>query len=499
MKIKFLFVILFSMNSILTAQVIQNSSDFIRNSNLEGFDEQATINHLRNKGFTDAKLQELLEGEKAKYRNSQRITVSNVTIPSFNKTLTSCSNFGFEQLSFANWNASYATVMNSAWGVCPTPLPPNNYTPGFVLGIDNWYLNTVPDSATNEKEVLLTCSTCYDYNARDPLNGNYMIPYLASNGGLASARLGNAMVGGETERLVYPFFVTPINYQISYMYAIVYQNPTAHALDEQPFFTVNIKDSTGNQIGTNCGAFCYFADPSDTSFTILPANSTYNQNSNAILFKKWTTVALDLSHYIGQTLNLEFTTGDCALSGHFGYAYIDAKCDSWQRNFDFTLGDSIATLVAPPNFLMYQWLDSLNNPIPGETNDTLIVHNPANGSHWPVQIQSCANVGCQSVYDIWLYDPTGISENDLQDSNWEIYPNPATDILGLTYNLVSESNVTIKILSVLGEKVFEKSYTQQLRGKHDISFSLKDVKAGVYAITLEYGGKVSSKKIVLQD
>ena len=39
-----------------------------------------------------------------------------------------------------------------------------------------------------------------------------------------------------------------------------------------------------------------------------------------VFYKNWTSVSIDLTHYIGQTVSITFQTYDCALGGHFGYA-----------------------------------------------------------------------------------------------------------------------------------------------------------------------------------
>ncbi|MGB0167285.1 MAG: hypothetical protein ACPF8V_10575, partial [Luteibaculum sp.] len=62
--------------------------------------------------------------------------------------------------------------------------------------------------------------------------------------------------------------------------------------------------------------------------------------------------------YIGEEITVEFTTSDCALGDHFGYAYFDASCDKiGNLSEDVVLceGHGNVRLEAPPGFSEYLW------------------------------------------------------------------------------------------------------------------------------------------------
>src|SRR6185312_12529143 len=66
-------------------------------------------------------------------------------------------------------------------------------------------------------------------------------------GGNFSLQLGDALTGGHADRMEQTFLVTNANSNYSYKYAVVLEDP-GHPVSQQPAFTVEMFDSTGNQI-----------------------------------------------------------------------------------------------------------------------------------------------------------------------------------------------------------------------------------------------------------
>lgn len=145
----------------------------------------------------------------------------------------------------------------------------------------------------------------------DPICG---IPMKDPNGGNSSCRLGDGTgTGSNAARMSNTFMVTSANAIFSFSYAVVLQDP-GHSAQEQPYFSFKVLDQLGNSI--NCGTYSAIASGSIPGF----------QTSGNVRYKDWSTVLTDLTAYIGQSITVEFTTGDCSQGGHYGYAYIDAYC-----------------------------------------------------------------------------------------------------------------------------------------------------------------------------
>jgi PKD repeat protein len=75
-----------------------------------------------------------------------------------------------------------------------------------------------------------------------------------------------------------------------------------------------------------------------------------------VAWRDWTEVAVDLSAYVGQSVSLEFETGDCRLRGHYGYAYIDAvQCGQATNHITYCENDTTLTINGLGGFASYEW------------------------------------------------------------------------------------------------------------------------------------------------
>lgn len=222
----------------------------------------------------------------------------------------------------------------------------------------------------NPRHLIIPSPGTQDFNT---CNGLTTVP----PGAAYSARLGNDNIGGEAEELRYTFPVTSENNLFIYKYAVVLQDP-GHIPEHQPSFTIEVRNQDGVVFDSSCGYYYVYAHPG------LPGWNICN-NNETVMWKDWTTVGMDLSPFVGQTVTIVFITRDCQELGHFGYAYLSTHCDKLQLEVGFCLKNSTVTVTAPPGF-SYLW-DS------GETTQSISVVNPVSG-----MIKSCrltAVNGCQ--------------------------------------------------------------------------------------------------------
>ena len=169
-----------------------------------------------------------------------------------------------------------------------------------------------------------------------------VVPVVAP-ANIFSAKLGNDSAGSQSERLSYTFTVSALAPLLIYQYAVVFQFPINHPPTKQPRFDVMITDANNDTLP------CTF-------YSEVAANNIAGFNPvNEIRFKNWTDAAIDLSDYIGQTVTLQFSTGDCGMGGHFGYAYIDAYATEMKITDSLCNSDGSLTLKAPAGFSSYQW------------------------------------------------------------------------------------------------------------------------------------------------
>jgi len=219
----------------------------------------------------------------------------------------------------------------------------------------------------------------------DPVTGISRVNPIS---GAFSARLGNGTgVGARAARMKQTFLVDPTNYMFTYSYAVIFQSPVGHALNQLPYFTVRVFDSSGASVP--CGEYTVIADAANAS-----GYQSTTWGGSTVLYKDWTTVFANLSAYIGQNVTVEFTSGDCSLTGHFGYAYIDASCGNSQiitSSSTICQGDS-AILTAPAGASSYLWSN-------GATTQSTTVYS---GGTYSCILTPFAGGGCSITLDITI-------------------------------------------------------------------------------------------------
>jgi len=270
------------------------------------------------------------------------------------KTFAQTPNIGFEEGSFSRWQC-YAGKIDS-------------------LG----RLDLAISSPLFNRHTLY--GRLYNGSQRDPY-GNF--PVMCPNGSNYSIKLGNDSVHQEAERVAYTFKVPNIkSYSIVFNYAVVLENPD-HQPFQQPKFTVHVFDVTDHTT-IECPAFDFAASSTLPGFKL---SNAVGHKGESIYYKDWSTATIDLSHYPGKTIRLEFTTNDCTRGQHFGYAYLDMKEDNGNAiaGNAYCLGQRSVTLYGPTGFAQYFWYNSdmskqlgagktltLSPPPPDNTGYTLV-------------------------------------------------------------------------------------------------------------------------------
>ena len=302
----------------------------------------AKVSRKNKEAFIDISGNILDEGWRNKFSNSLRQSIAN--------NVNVCPpNIDFEEGSFNHWT-------------CDT---------GIVRGLDGFTAAGIPTfysvngvSSTGSNEVILTVTPpmpdrheiIRNLGGASPLDPYGGFPIYPPDGSNYAIKLGSdldfpgaTMPQGRAERASYVINVpnTTSDFSITYQYAVVFQDP-GHIFPNQPRFTVKLFDPITNNY-VPCGSVEYVADSTIPGFQLSPVG-------NDIWYKSWTPVFINLTQYAGRTLNLEFTTEDCAQGGHWGYAYVDVNgC-----NLSITAKNNCqvpprTSLSGPPGFMNYNW------------------------------------------------------------------------------------------------------------------------------------------------
>ena len=146
---------------------------------------------------------------------------------------------------------------------------------------------------------------------------------------------------------------------------------------------------------------------------------------------------------------------------------------------DALTGELQAT--TPPGSYTFQWFDANMSPIAGATSSTYM---PGSNGDYYVEITS--NIQCSNISDVYSVNNIGLGEELL--SGYEIYPNPAVNML--TIRLDGISNV--RILDAAGRTVL----ITTVNGSLDVD--VQDWARGAYMVQLIQNDEIENVPLLLQ-
>ncbi len=211
------------------------------------------------------------------------------------------------------------------------------------------------------------------------------ISMVAPDGGQHSMMLGNGPVSGfGAASALQTFTVDSSNALFLYSYAVILED-AGHSQGEMPFFKLNLYDKNGDVL--DCGEFEVIVNNSLGSEW-----KEYDASGRKGFYKDWTTVLAPLVKYIGQEVTVEFIVGDCGQGGHYGYAYIDAKCHAlWMDPSLIGCDDkNEVVLEAPLGAGSYKW----------STGDTTQTYTATTEGTYTVELGSVLGAQCNLTLDV---------------------------------------------------------------------------------------------------
>ena len=162
-----------------------------------------------------------------------------------------------------------------------------------------------------------------EYDARTMAGGVAL--KTVPDGEIASVRLGNWDVKYEAECIEYDYIVDSTKSAILLLnYAVILQDPQ-HEAKDQPKFTLEILKNRNERLDEyGCGEAFFTAGENTSGEGWYAAGG--GDGTPVIWWKDWTTIAMNLREYHGQSLKIRLQTFDCNQGAHFGYAYFTLGC-----------------------------------------------------------------------------------------------------------------------------------------------------------------------------
>ncbi|MES2761448.1 MAG: gliding motility-associated C-terminal domain-containing protein [Bacteroidota bacterium] len=304
-----------------------------------------------------------------------------------------CPNMGFEQYNFNGWTGGIGTVAMGPTGGNPI----YTSTGGTIV---NTAGNNVPPSNTVNYHTIMSLppvqpniaspANGYDENACKAVGSQTIsqIPYVSPfSFDPVSVRMNGTNSNYRACRLKYITTSSSTNQRLSFSYAVVLQDPAGHAVEESPYFKVEVRNEGTGAILPGCTSYTFNPKSALPSDSLMQSNvgSTFDPT----FYRKWQYYSVDLSTLpSGTSVSINFEVGGCTASGHWGYAYVDAECGGIGVPYgNMCSGSNFATLVAPTGFTTYQWYGP-GGIIVGANNDTLIQTPATPGTTYSVNMVS---------------------------------------------------------------------------------------------------------------
>ena len=309
----------------------------------------------------------------------------------------------------SNGSSTSVQINNSADVVTQThdvTLPsvpcPNNIT--FENGnFSNWNAFTGSTSCVTTRNMVSLSSSGFINNRHTMLGRSTSLdaygffPITPQDGSNYCVRLGNTINGSQAESISYNISVpaNATNFNITYRYAVVFQDPS-HLFCEQPRFVARLVDpATGESLP--CGTFEHVSSSGMPGFFDSPIDPM-------VKCKPWTKAFINLSPYAGRNLRLEFFTVDCTRSGHWGYAYVDVdnNCSlTADVNYDCDPPNK-TVLFGPPGFQGYKWWENDFSRVLGSSESLTLNPGKTLGSKLWVEVLPYAGLGCRDTLPVTI-------------------------------------------------------------------------------------------------
>ncbi|MFA7274885.1 MAG: T9SS type A sorting domain-containing protein [Crocinitomicaceae bacterium] len=91
----------------------------------------------------------------------------------------------------------------------------------------------------------------------------------------------------------------------------------------------------------------------------------------------------------------------------------------------------------------------------------------------------------------------GIAEIDQIDATFQLYPNPASSNVNMTFNLKQDSKVELSVLDLSGKVLANRAYGN-MNGASTIQYNSSELAQGIYLVEVAINGEKMTRRLVIQ-
>ncbi|MES2592318.1 MAG: M43 family zinc metalloprotease [Bacteroidota bacterium] len=246
----------------------------------------------------------------------------------------------------------------------------------------------------------------------------------------------------------------------------------------------------------------WFSNSFDTVNSWELTNTAAYSGIKSILLNNFNNTSGTKDELYSKVVNL---TGASTLNLSFKYAY--AKKDT-------SSSDRLQLYIS--NNCNTTWLQRLSLVSPALETAALtgISFSPANNTEWkqasaiipPTYMNSSfrfkfvyTSNGGNNIYidDINIDVNAGIDNSEDISSTIQLFPNPASQQVTLSFTLAAAKKISISVVDLLGQTIYKTDETNYLAGEQVIPVNIKHIEAGIYFIQIADGVSTIKKPLVI--
>ncbi|OFY86593.1 MAG: hypothetical protein A3F72_08955 [Bacteroidetes bacterium RIFCSPLOWO2_12_FULL_35_15] len=277
--------------------------------------------------------------------------------------------------------------------------------------------------------------------------------------------------------------------------------------------TWNFSTSTGTTSGVSSGV-SVSSTPNGSSFP--NANiAFYNAGGSNYSYQKTTSTAYqNYGNVSSSGVVMSFSNPEDFL--RFPFTYNNTYNDPWSCTFinsGYTFyrtgttsitADGYGTLITPAGtfnnalriHMVQTYQDSAYIGMPyviPYTNDEYMWY--VNGTHAAIAATFTFDAGGSTGQSsFYLGAPTGIDNLSAILTSLEVFPNPASDLINIKYNLTENKKVELCLFNTLGEKIQDSKSEDGIQGSNTTELNIAEQPEGIYFAQIILDGNVAATK-----
>ena len=135
----------------------------------------------------------------------------------------------------------------------------------------------------------------------------------------------------------------------------------------------------------------------------------------------------------------------------------------------------------------------------GGTSNTVVVHWDSTKANALIKVIETSALGCNGSLvqqNVIVKSTIGIAENAMKMGSVSLFPNPASKILNVDFDLIHSANSKIEFVNMLGQSVLE--FSKNVSSKDAIQLDISSLKTGMYFVSIVIGDEKKTMKITVE-